>query len=231
MGYREMRPSIKALIQIFCFGLPWQIRRRILQMAFGYKLDRSARIGFSIILADAAVLKAKAAIGHFNYIGRLDKLVICEEGLINRYNWITGASRLEESPFFKGKESRKSELIVGKGAAIENWHLIDCTDAVEFGDFAILAGYRSKIITHGADVIRSKLVCSPVLIGSYSMLAAGVTIMKGVTIAPCCIAGADSVVTKSIKEPYTMVAGNPAEFVRKLPQTAKLFTRTESVIY
>jgi acetyltransferase-like isoleucine patch superfamily enzyme len=136
-----------------------------------------------------------------------------------------------DSPFFKGKESRRSELIVGKGAAIENWHLIDCTDAVEFGDFAVLAGYKSKIITHGADIVRSKLVCSPVSIGSYSMLAAGVTIMKGVTIAPCCVTGVDSVVTKSIREPYTMVAGNPAEFVRKLPETAKLFSRTESVIY
>jgi hypothetical protein len=79
-----MRSPIKVLIQIFCFGLPWQVRRRILQMALGYKLDRSAHIGLSIILADAAVLEAKAAIGHFNYIGRLDRLVMREEALINR---------------------------------------------------------------------------------------------------------------------------------------------------
>jgi acetyltransferase-like isoleucine patch superfamily enzyme len=226
-----MRPLTKALIQVFCFGLPWQVRRRILQMALGYKIDRSTRIGLSIILADAAVLEAKAVIGHFNYIGRLDRLVLREEALINRYNWITGASRLVESPYFKGKQSRKSDFIVGKGAAIENWHLIDCTDSVEIGEFTVLAGFKSKIITHGADIVRSKLVCSPVVIGSYSMLAAGVTIMKGVTIAPCCIVGVDSVVTKSIREPYTMAAGNPAKFIRKLPPTAKFFSRTESVIY
>jgi acetyltransferase-like isoleucine patch superfamily enzyme len=34
-----------------------------------------------------------------------------------------------------------------------------------------------------------------------------------------------------VREPLTMVAGNPAEVVRELPPDAKYFSRSEAVIY
>ncbi len=226
-----MSTAIKALIQVICFGLPWRIRRPILVKTLGYAIDPTARIGLSVVLADEAILEAGAVIGHCNYVGRLDRLVLREESMIGRYNWITGLSKRMNSPFFKGKTSRKSELILGRGSLIATWHLVDCTDMVEFGDFVGMAGARSQIITHGVDIMRMRQVCSPVTIGAHSMLATGVIVMKGVTIAPCCIVGAGSVVMKSIKEPHSMVAGNPAEFVRALPPSAAFFRRTQAVVY
>ncbi len=223
--------SIRALIQAICFVLPWGIRRRILARAFGYKIDRSAYIGMSIILADEAILGANARIGSFNYIGRLDRLVLGEAAWIGAYNWIVGLSKSQNSPFFKSKANRRSDLILGRGASIANSHLIDCTDAIEIGELSGVAGWRSQILTHGIDVIRMRQTCAPVIIGANCMTATGAIIMKGVTIAPYTIVGAGSVVTKSVREPYTIVVGNPAVFVRNVPTTAGYFHRATGPIY
>jgi acetyltransferase-like isoleucine patch superfamily enzyme len=55
--------------------------------------------------------------------------------------------------------------------------------------------------------------------------------MKGVTIAERCIVAPGSIVMKSVREPYTMVAGNPAVVVRKLPENMKMHHRTETEIH
>jgi len=225
-----MRGSLSAAIQVAGLFLPWALRRRLLSVCLGYEIAPTARIGLSLLLADKLVLKDKALIGHLNYIGRLDLLEMHEEAVIGRYNWISGTSRRENADFLKGHRNRASVLIMGKAALIMNWHLLDCMDSVTMGEFSGLAGFRSKIITHGVDVIRGKLVCAPVVIGAYTMVGSGSTLMKGVNISRCCVVSVDSVVMKSVREPFSLVAGNPALVTRKLPPSAKFFSRTESVI-
>lgn len=53
----------------------------------------------------------------------------------------------------------------------------------------------------------------PIVIGNDVWIGAGVIILGGVKIGNGAIIGAGSVVTKSV-EPYSVVAGNPARFVR-----------------
>ncbi|MGY6561010.1 MAG: acyltransferase [Luteibaculaceae bacterium] len=48
-------------------------------------------------------------------------------------------------------------------------------------------------------------------------IGSGSTIMCGITIGKGAIIGAGSVVTKSV-EPYSVVAGNPAKFIRKVKE-------------
>lgn len=55
----------------------------------------------------------------------------------------------------------------------------------------------------------------PVKIGDDVWIGFNSTIMKGVTIGNGAIIGACSMVTKDV-EPYTMVAGSPATFIKKL---------------
>lgn len=160
--------AFRILVQVLGFGLPWGLRRRLLAKAFSYKIDPSARVGFSIVLAEEVEIEARASIGHLNYIGTLDRLVMREEAQIGRYNWITGMARRFNSPFFRNKASRRSDLTLGRGSNIANWHLIDCTDAVEFGEFSGLAGSRSQIITHGVDIVRMRQSCSPVVIARFA---------------------------------------------------------------
>lgn len=58
-------------------------------------------------------------------------------------------------------------------------------------------------------VIKPVKICKGAWIGAKSI------ILKGVTLGEGCVVGAGSVVTKNV-EPYTMVAGNPAKFIKSL---------------
>ena len=54
----------------------------------------------------------------------------------------------------------------------------------------------------------------PVTIGNNVWIGGSVTILPGVTIGDNVTIGAGSVVTKTV-EPWTVVAGNPAKFIKK----------------
>lgn len=55
----------------------------------------------------------------------------------------------------------------------------------------------------------------PVTIGNGAWIGAKVIVLKGVIIGEGSVVGAGSVVTKNV-EPYTMVAGNPAKFIKRI---------------
>jgi acetyltransferase-like isoleucine patch superfamily enzyme len=230
-GRKIRSTAFRTAVQLIAFALPWPLRRRLMSRLLRFRIHPDARIGLSVILADEAIIDRVAVIGHFNYIGRLDRFIVGDGAVIGKYNWISGLARTVETPFFKSKANRRSDLIMGKGALITTWHLIDCTDAVEFEDYASLAGARTQILTHSVDFMRNRQTCGRVRIGAYTVVATGSIILKGVTIAERCIVGAGSVVNNNVTEPYTWVTGNPATFVRKIPEHAKLFHRTEPTVY
>lgn len=218
-------------IQLICFFFPWPLRRWILCKALGYSIDPTARIGLSVIFAEELQMSRGASIGHLNYVGRLDRLQMDEETIIGNSNWILGLSRSMNSKFFSKKLNRRSELVLGRCSMIANQNYIDCMDRVELRPFSGIAGARSQLVTHGIEPITSRQTCAPITIGDFTMIGSGSMILKGVKIPNCCIVSAGSVVTHVRPEPYSLIAGNPAVHVRKLPETAKFFARTESVIY
>lgn len=221
----------KLAIQFICFFFPWPLRRLILCKALGFSIDPKARIGLSVIFAEEVQMSQGASIGHLNYIGRLDKLQMDEETVIGNFNWIPGLSQRMNSKFFVKKLSRRSELILGRCSMIANQNYIDCTDRIELGQFSGIAGVRSQLITHGIEPITSRQTCAPIIIGDFTMVGSGSMILKGVKIPSFCLVSAGSVVTHVRPESYSLIAGNPAVHVRKLPETAKFFSRTDSVIY
>jgi acetyltransferase-like isoleucine patch superfamily enzyme len=221
---------LKALIQVICFFLPWALRRWALKIFCGFLIDPSARVGLSVILADEVEIARGARLGHFNYIGRLDKLEMNEETFIGNFNWVLGLSRRLNSSFYPKKPNRRSELVLGRCSMIGHQNYIDCTDRVELGAFSGIAGARSQLVTHGVEPLASRQTCGPITIGDHTMIGSGSTILKGVKIPNCCIIGAGSVVTHVRPEPYALISGNPAVQVRKMPENAKFFSRTSLVI-
>lgn len=59
-----------------------------------------------------------------------------------------------------------------------------------------------------------------ITIGNDVWVAGGAIILPGVTIGDGCTIGAGSVVTRNV-ESYTVVAGNPAKVIRRLPRKAQ----------
>lgn len=66
----------------------------------------------------------------------------------------------------------------------------------------------------------SNVVSKPIIIESKVWIGFDVTILKGVKIGEGAVIGAKSVVTKDV-EPWTVVAGNPAQVVKYLPEYKK----------
>lgn len=62
---------------------------------------------------------------------------------------------------------------------------------------------------------KGSIQTAPVRIADYAWVNFDVIILKGVTIGEGAIVAAGAIVTKNV-EPYTMVAGIPAKFVKKL---------------
>ena len=193
-------------------------------MLLGWKVDRTAHLGHSIIAARRVTIGAGASIGTANMIRGLDELVMGEESTISFFNWISGPP--SGSGAFKHSPNRRPALVMGRGAAISGRHIIDCSDTVTFGDFASMGGWRSVIFTHSVDLIRNRQRCTPVTIGERAAILTNVVLLAGTSVAPRSIVSAGSVVNTPLTAEHTFYRGNPAVAVRTLPETLGYFVRT-----
>jgi acetyltransferase-like isoleucine patch superfamily enzyme len=221
---------LKICIQAICIFLPWKIRRLILNTLPGFSIDSQARVGLSVILADKCVMASNAYIGHFNYVGHLDKLQLGVDAYIGNFNWIAGMSTGSNTPYFSNKTNRRSELLLHDFSIVMHRNFIDCTDKIEFGPYSGLAGVRSQLITHGVNPISSRQTCSSITIGAYTMISTGCIILKGVNIPDRCVVAAGSVVSHAGPQSYSLIGGNPAVHQRSIPEKAKMFHRKEMEI-
>ncbi len=112
---------------------------------------------------------------------------------------------------------------IGRGVYIGNDVHLDLfhPDLITIEDNASI-GMRTMIFAHASHwspYIKSfyPRMTAPVTIGRGCWIAPGCIILPGVTIGENSIVGSGSVVTKSV-EPYTIVAGNPAKFIKKLDE-------------
>jgi acetyltransferase-like isoleucine patch superfamily enzyme len=84
-------------------------------------------------------------------------------------------------------------------------------ELIEIGNNSII-GYNSTILAHEYLIKEYRL--GKVKIGSNVMIGANTTILPGVTIGDHAVVGAGSVVHKDV-EPYSFVAGNPLQVIRR----------------
>ena len=112
--------------------------------------------------------------------------------------------------------STDSITIGNKVLIAHNCNIFDDTthpiDAVERNDDFI------NICKNGKWKVYDTCYSAPIYIGDDAWIGCNCTILKGVTIGEGAIVGAGSVVTKNV-EPYTMVVGNPAKFIKKIRKT------------
>lgn len=110
---------------------------------------------------------------------------------------------------------RPNDLKIGKYSSVgPRVHLYNLAH-IEIGDNTVLS--QDVYVcggTHDFTDPTMPLVKKNVTIGSNVWICAGAFIGPGVTIGDGAVVGARAVVTKDV-EPWTVVAGNPARFVKK----------------
>lgn len=129
------------------------------------------------------------------------------------------------------EEFGDGELVIGANVYIGDDCIISCCDRVEIGDFTLL-GHGVQIFDNNSHPVdpdartadwdavvhggaRREIDHAPIRVGRRAWLGFGSMVLKGVTVGEGAVVASGSVVTKDV-DPYTVVAGNPAEGIRVL---------------
>ena len=84
-------------------------------------------------------------------------------------------------------------------------------------EYLIRAERYKELITKGFPASKSTIITKPIIIEDHVWINPNSIILPGVVIGKGAIIAAGSVVTKNV-DPFTMVAGNPAKYIKKVPQ-------------
>ena len=203
------------IFQFLIMFLPWGLRRFLLVWRYGYEINKTARIGKSIILAKKLRMGPKSRIHNFVLCKRIDALEMGEDSGIANFTYITGFSVVGCKHFLHVLD-RKCELVLGKSAGITSRHFVDCNGGVYIGDFTTIAGIRTQILTHSIDVYNNRQDAKPIKIGKYCFLGTGCILLPGSELPDYSILGAGAVLTKAYMNSGCLYAGLPAKEVKKL---------------
>lgn len=205
--------------------MPWRIKRILLQKVYGYKISKSAYIGFSYIFPNYLEMKDGATIGNLNVAIHLDKMIIGSNSIISRNNWITGYPTNMNSKHFVHDNNRRCELIIGDEVGITKNHHIDCTNSIRIGNYVTIAGYGSQFLTHSIDIYEGRQDSHPIIIGDYCFVSTSVRVLGGSVLPAFSVLAAGAVLTKKYDREYTLYGGVPAREIKKIPIDAKYFIR------
>ena len=108
------------------------------------------------------------------------------------------------------------DVYIGDNVHIDILHpeLITIEDNASIGMRTMIFAHRSHWSPYLENIYPR--TTAPVIIGKGSWIAPGCIILPGVTIGENSVIGSGSIVLKNV-EPYTVVAGNPAKFIKKIP--------------
>lgn len=105
---------------------------------------------------------------------------------------------------------------IGRNVVVMPGCLMMSAGGITIEDGAMIAA-NVQLISNNHDLYERQIItCKPVHIGRNAWIGAGATILPGVTVGDNAVVGAASVVTKDVAVD-TIVAGNPAKFIKRIP--------------
>lgn len=214
----------KLAFQLAIIWLPWSVRRWLLVVVLGFKIHPTAYVGKSLLIPRRLVMAPHSRIGHFNLAHGVEEIQLERHASIGKWNWLCG-SPLDDGRYFKAFPNRRPRLHLHEHSAIVSRNFIDCTDEIEIGAFALLAGIRHQLFTHGIDLRTANQSCAPISIGRYCLIGTGCIFLKGSSLPDYSALGAGSVVHKQHETTHTLYSGVPAAPVKQLNKNWAFFVR------
>ncbi len=183
------------------------LRVSLYRLLYGYKIARSARIGYGTVMVADKVEIGTATIGVFNVFAGPFALEISDGARIGSHNCIDCGRWVLESRFRDRGFARRCRF--GANTLVTGGHYIDAVGGFELGDGSWIAGRGSQLWTHGGGAKDPSIV-----IGCDNYIGSAVRFTPGSGIANHSIVGVASVVTKRFSQDYVMIAGVPARIVK-----------------
>jgi acetyltransferase-like isoleucine patch superfamily enzyme len=219
-----MSRALRFAIACALAPLPPKLHRLLGRLLLGWQVDSTAYVGHSVIAARKVVLAPHSAIGHFNVIKGLEELTLGEHAVVGWMNWISSPSL--DSGAFEHSPNRLPALRLGRYGVVTTRHILDCSDTITLEDYALIAGYRSTVLTHSVKQVENRQFTAPVTLHERATVWTTCILLAGVSIASRTVVSAGSVVNRPLTEELTLYRGNPAVAVRSLDASLGLFHRT-----
>ena len=220
---------------ILCLFIPIRFSRFLLNR-LGHNIDKSAKIGLSLVWDTKLNLGPNCKIGNFNIISVI-KLEMQNGSLIRNMNIIYGLftvilskdSRIGKQNNITRSKSKSivigvSQLYIGELSCITKKTTIDLTSSLFLGEFSQIGGVGTQIWTHGYIHANSGpdrfRVDSKVKIGNNVYIGSNCLINPGVTIGDSINVGGNSTVAKDLLTPG-MYVSQPLRYLDKDYDTIK----------
>jgi len=225
---RRTSPRRALIVSAIALVLPWILRRWLLRVLCGYSFGEGARIGRSLIGCTSLQMGPSSRIGHCNVVKGM-RVDLGERASVGDFNWISGVAAGSHKHFLE-ETSRDPALVMGRHAAVTSRHYIDCSNRVDIGEFAIIGGARSQILTHAIDFKRNRQVSAAVRIGRYSFVGTSCVLLKGSELPDCSVLAAGSSLSRAFGDTFTLYSGVPAKPVKLLDRDAEYFRRKRGFV-
>ena len=207
---------MKTFIHLLLLFLPWRLRRLLLCVIFGYKIDPGAKIGFSLVMPAELEMGAKCTIGHFTICrASVDRLSMAPGSSMGSFHLITGIS-VKNKTHFQHVLDRRCEMVIETGVGIPSRKFFDCNGGIYIGAYSTIAGQWTQFLTHSIDIYNSRQDAKPIRIGRYCFVGTGCVLLPGSGLPDYCVLGAGSVLTKMQTESDCVYAGSPATIKKRI---------------
>jgi len=114
------------------------------------------------------------------------------------------------------------QLRIGNNVGIGNGVTLYNMAAINIGDYCVVSqGAHLCAGSHDIDSPNFQLIARAINLDNHVWVCADAFIGLGVTIAEGCVVGACAVVVRSIQQPWTVWAGNPAHLKRTRQKNSK----------
>jgi acetyltransferase-like isoleucine patch superfamily enzyme len=217
-----LRRLFRRLVLWTTLPLPWFLKRPALSLLLGYELDRRAKIGLAIVDAQRVRMGKGSVIRHLAVVRDLELLEMGEFSSIGTMCWVSAHPRGDAH--FAHVPERRLELRMGSFTILTSRHYIDCTDAVTIGDYTMLAGGYSQVLTHEISVDEGRQRTEPVSIGDHTLIHTRCVVVAGTRIPDQVVIAAGAVVRGELEGSHALYGGLPARKLRDIDPHAGFFT-------